>query len=59
MSIDYFKADRDYDESLWNYQVGVNITPIKKLRIQAAYTYTDKKVANDVNQFETQFILQF
>lgn len=59
LSIDYFKADRDYDESLWNYQVGVNITPIKKLRIQAAYTYTDKKVANDVNQFETQFILQF
>ena len=70
VSVDYFKADRDGDERLrvgeqssgmkqWNYQVGVNVIPIKKLRIQAAYTYTNNKVAHDVSQFETQFILQF
>ena len=59
LSIDYFKADRDGDEKQWNYQVGVNVIPVKKLRIQAAYTYTNNKVAKDVNQFETQFILQF
>ena len=59
LSVDYFKADRDGDEKQWNYQVGVNVIPVKKLRIQAAYTYTNNKVAKDVNQFETQFILQF
>ncbi|MBQ9230599.1 MAG: porin [Prevotella sp.] len=59
VSVDYFKADRDQDEQQWNYQVGVNVIPIKKLRIQAAYTYINNKVAKDVNQFETQFILQF
>lgn len=59
VSVDYFKADRDQDEQQWNYQVGVNVIPIKKLRIQAAYTYTNNKVARDVSQFETQFILQF
>lgn len=59
VSVDYFKTDRDQDEQQWNYQVGVNVIPIKKLRIQAAYTYTNNKVAKDVNQFETQFILQF
>ena len=59
LSVDYFKADKDGDERQWNYHLGVNIIPIKKLRIQAAYTYTDNKVAKDVNQIETQFILQF
>ena len=59
VSVDYFKADSDGDERQWNYQVGVNVIPIKKLRIQAAYTYTNNKVARDVSQFETQFILQF
>lgn len=59
LSVDYFKADKDGDERQWNYQLCVNIIPIKKLRIQAAYTYTDNKVAKDVNQIETQFILQF
>lgn len=59
LSVDYFKANKDGDERQWNYQLGVNIIPIKKLRIQAAYTYTDNKVAKDVNQIETQFILQF
>ena len=59
LSIDYFKADKDGDEQQWNYQAGLNLTPLKKLRIQAAYTYTNNKVAKDVSQFETQFILQF
>ena len=59
LSVDYFNVDRDADERQWNYQVGVNVIPIKKLRIQAAYTYTNNKVARDVSQFETQFILQF
>ncbi len=59
LSFDFFKEDRDADERQLNYQVGVNIIPVKKLRIQAAYTYTDNKVAKNINQFETQFILQF
>lgn len=59
LSVDYFKADRDQEERQWNYQLGVNIIPVKKLRIQAAYTYINNKVADNVNQFETQFILQF
>ncbi len=59
LSFDFFKADRDADERQLNYQVGVNIVPIKKLRIQAAYTHTNNKVAKDINLFETQFILQF
>ena len=59
LSVDYFKANRDQDEQQWNYQLGVNVIPVKKLRIQAAYTYTNNKVAQDVSQFETQFILQF
>ena len=58
VSIDYFKADRDADERQWNYQVGLNWTPIKKLRIQAAYTYVNNKVTSDNNQLEAQFILQ-
>lgn len=59
VSVDYFKADRDADERQWNYQLGVNVNPIKRLRIQAAYTYTNNKVATDISQFETQFVLQF
>lgn len=59
LSVDYFKADRDDAESQWNYQVGVNIVPIKNLRIQVAYTYMDNRTVDDVNQFETQFILHF
>lgn len=58
-SVDYFKADRDGDERQWNYQVGANIVPIKRLRIQAAYTHSNNKVAKNSNQFETQVILQF
>ena len=59
LSVDYFKADRDQDEEQWNYQIGVNVIPAKKLRIQAAYTLINNRVAKNVNQFETQFILQF
>ena len=59
VSVDYFKANRDADERQWNYQVGVNIVPVKKFRIQAAYTFTDNKIADDVNLLETQFVLQF
>lgn len=59
VSVDYFKADRDAEEKQWNYQVGVNVQALKKLRIQAAFTYINNKVAKDVSQFETQFILQF
>ena len=58
-SVDYFKADRDGDERQWNYQVGAIIVPIKRLRIQAAYTFGDNKVANNTNQFETQVIWLF
>lgn len=59
VSVDYFKADKDADEHQWNYQVGLNWVPVKKLRVQAAYTYTKYKEASDASQFETQFILQF
>ena len=59
VSVDYFKADKDADERQLNYQVGFNWLPAKKLRVQAAYTYTNNKEASDVSQFETQFILQF
>ena len=59
VSVDYFKADRDQAERQWNYQVGLNVVPVKKLRIQAAYTFIDNKVAKDANQLEAQFILQF
>ena len=59
VSVDYFKADRDADERQWNYQVGLNWVAVKKLRVQAAYTYTNNKEAKDVSLFETQFILQF
>ena len=59
LSVDYFKEDRDDDERQWNFQAGLNILALKKLRIQAAYTYTNNKVAGNASQFETQFILQF
>lgn len=59
VSVDYFKADREQDERQWSYQVGLNYLPINKLRIQAAYTYTDNKVAGNRNQLEAQFIVQF
>lgn len=59
ISADYFKEDRNADERQWNWQVGVNIVPVRKFRIQAAYTFTDNKIADDVNLLETQFILQF
>lgn len=59
LSVDYFKANSDQEEQQWSYQLGVNIIPINKLRIQAAYTYINNKLAKNINQFETQFILQF
>ena len=59
VSVDYFKADRDSEEHQVNYQVGLNYLPIKKFRLQAAYTYIDNKVAEDIHQLEAQFILQF
>lgn len=59
VSVDYWKADRDGDERQLNYQAGVNIIPVKKLRIQLAYTYSDNRVASDASLLEGQFILQF
>lgn len=59
ISVDYFKADKELDEHQTSYQVGVNILPVNRLRIQVAYTYTDYKASKDVHQIETQFILQF
>ena len=59
VSVDFWKADRDADERQVNYTVGLNYVPVKKLRIQADYTYTNNKEARGVSQFETQFILQF
>lgn len=59
LSYDYFKEDTKTDEYENNYQVGVNIEPIKHLRIQADYTYRKFKVADDVHLVEVQGIISF
>ncbi|MCH3994264.1 MAG: OprO/OprP family phosphate-selective porin [Prevotella sp.] len=59
LSYDTFKPDRDAEERQTNYQVGINVFPLKNIRIQAAYTYEANKVAKDKNQVETQIFVQF
>lgn len=59
ISYDYFKQDKDADEAQSNYQIGVNVLPIKHLRVQAAYTYKDYKVAKNASQFEIQGLISF
>lgn len=59
LSYDYFKEDKDADEAQSNYQIGVNVLPIKHLIIQAAYTYKDFKVAKNASQVEVQGIVYF
>ncbi len=59
LSYDYFRADKDAAESSNNYQVGVNVIPLKNFRIQAAYTYQQHKVAQDTHLAEVQLIASF
>ncbi len=59
VSYDYFKADTNTDEHQSNYQIGVNVTPLKNLRIQAAYTYEDYHLADDIHLVEAQIFVQF
>lgn len=59
ISYDYFKPDKDGREEQHNYQIGVNVTPIKRVRIQAAYTYQKHLVGKDVNLAEVQGFLEF
>lgn len=59
ISYDYFQADKTSGEHQGNYQVGLNVTPVKPLRIQAAYTYQDNHIAEDVHRVEIQGFVQF
>lgn len=59
LSYDYFKQDTKGDEYQNDYQVGINVSPIKHLRIQAAYTFQDYKVAKNVHLVEVQGIIDF
>jgi hypothetical protein len=59
LSYDYFEEDQSKDEHQNNFQVGVNITPVKRLRIQAAYTYQDYHVAKDIHLVELQSFIEF
>lgn len=59
LSYDFFKSDADNDERQSNFQAGLNITPIKHVRVQLAYTLKHYEVASDVHQVEAQALFQF
>lgn len=59
LSYDFFKPDADNDEKQSNFQAGLNITPIKHVRVQLAYTLKHYEVASDVHQVEAQALFQF
>lgn len=59
VSYDFFKPDNDKDEKQNNFQAGLNITPIKHVRVQLAYTLKHFEVASDIHQVEAQALFQF
>lgn len=59
VSYDFFKPDSDATERQSNFQAGLNITPIKRARIQVAYTLKHFHDASDVHLVEAQAFFQF
>ena len=59
LSYDYFEPDKDGDAYQHNVQVGVNITPIKNLYIQAAYTHSFQNDDQHRNLAEVQAIVTY
>lgn len=59
LSYDYFKRHTSGNSYEHNAQVGINITPIKYLRIQAAYTHTFLNANGHRNRVEVQAIASF
>ncbi len=59
LSYDYFEPDKDGDAYQHNVQVGVNISPIKNLRVQAAYTHSFQNDDTHRNLAEVQAILTY
>lgn len=59
LSYDLFKPDSDNEERQSNFQAGLNITPIKHVRVQVAYTLKHYQVASDIHQVEAQALFQF
>ena len=59
LSYDYFKQDADGDAYQHNVQVGVNIMPIKYLRVQAAYTHSFMDGDRHRNLAEVQAIVNY
>lgn len=59
ISYDFFRPDTGAEERQSNYQIGINILPVKHVRLQAAYTYKAYRVASDVHQLEVQGFVEF
>lgn len=59
LSYDYFKQDSKADAYQHNLQVGLNVSPIDYLRIQAAYTHTLYNGKRHNNMAELQAILYY
>ena len=59
LSYDYFKRHIDGPAHEHNAQIGINITPIKYLRIQAAYTHKFLNAKGHRNVVEVQAVASF
>ncbi|MBO4611814.1 MAG: hypothetical protein J5671_01435 [Bacteroidaceae bacterium] len=59
VSYDFFKRHIDAAGYEHNAQVGINITPIKNLRVQAAYTHTFLNAGGHKNLVEVQAVASF
>ena len=59
LAYDYFKANNDVSSTVNNYQVGVNILPIKHIRIQAGYTYSKETDVDGKHSAVAQLFVEF
>lgn len=59
VSYDFFRPDSDTSERQSNFQAGLNITPVKRARVQVAYTLKHFREASDVHLVEAQAFFQF
>ena len=59
VSYDFFEADTELRRTQNNYQIAVNILPVKHLRIQAGWTYTHYNSGESVSAASAQFLVDF
>ena len=59
LSYDYFRADTDQSADVNNYQVGINFLPIKHVRIQTGYTFSQQTGKDDAHGVVAQLFVQF